>query len=436
MSLEKIIIGAVKHYYWFLVAIAASLMFGVRDVSSGLIVLTVVAAFVCLPTIRWNRFDGLVFFFLVYSLVTYFFADYTYPMRLYYLGIRAQIVPMLFYFLARSESFNGDDFFENIRWPLVFAMACGVFFYFFQPHFYVSYKASVIWANFDSDVRDLSGKLLYEFTRMSSFWPHSYFIGYSSLFLFMYASKKVVVDNCYKKFDLVCFSLSFFCLFFAQQRVSIAFCVLYFVAITFYATIKKLPARNFLYGLWIVSILFGTGIFLIVMNYLDAGFVDYVLNRSVNYDGSMVGDRFALFDAFIERLSFFGSGLGRYGHGAVEMGYLGIPDSDYVRVTAELGFFGIVVLLSICGLTLLKGARIFRYAFFEVCTLCFCLTAMIGAATWELGTLQPFLYWFCIGHIQSKFDRREDLEEEYALYFEKMRRKSEDEYEYEEEEDQ
>lgn len=433
--MERLFTNIVKHYYWFLVAIAASLMLGFRDVSSILILIVVATTLICQSTIRWKWFDGVVFVFLLYSLVSYFFVEYTYPLRLYYLGVRAQIVPMLFYFLARSETFKTDDFFENFRKPLFFAMLCGVYFYFFQPYFYVRYKADVIWSNFDSDVNALSGKLLYEFTRMSSFWPHSYFIGYSSLFLFMYVSKKIVIDNCYKKFDLACFAMSFFCLFFAQQRVSIAFCVLFLVSLTIYASIKRLPSRGLLYSLWACAIVFGIGIFFIVMNYLDVDFVEYVLNRSVNYEGNMVGDRFAMFDRFFNGLSFFGSGLGRYGHGAVEMGYWGIPDSDYIRVTAELGFFGVSFLLAMCAYTLLTGIKIFKYAFFEICTLCFCLIAMIGAAVWELGTLQPFLYWFCIGHIQSKFDRREDLELEYEEYFEKMRKRGSGEEDDEEEEE-
>jgi hypothetical protein len=433
--LERFFINIVKHYYWFLVAIAASLMFGAKDVSSVLVLCVVAAALVCQSTIRWKWFDGIVFIYLLYSLVSYFFVEYTYPLRLYYLGVRSQIVPMLFYFIARSETFKTDDFFENFKAPLFFAMVCGVYFYFFQPYFYVRYKADVIWNNFDSNVNDLTGKLLYEFTRMSSFWPHSYFIGYSSLFLFMYSAKKIVIDECYKKFDLACFALSFFCLFFAQQRVSIAFCGLFLVSLTIYATLKKLPARNLLYILWGGAVIFGIGIFFIVINYLDMDFVDYVLNRSVNYEGSIVGDRIALFDQFIEKLSFLGRGLGRYGHGAVEEGYLGIPDSDYVRIAAELGFVGLAALMGLCLYTLYCGLKIFKYAFFEFSTLCFCLVGMIGAAVWELGTLQPFLYWFCIGHIQSKFDRRNELESEYRAYFEKMRKQDDDEEDSEEDDE-
>ena len=288
--MEGLFVNIIKHYYWFLVAIAASLMFGAKDVSSVLILCVAAATLICMSTIRWKLFDGLVFTFLMYSLVSYFFVEFTYPLRLYYLGIRSQIVPILFYFIARSDKFKMDEFFENFRRPLFFAMICGVYFYFFQPYFYVSYKAEVIWNNFDSDVRYLSGKLLYEFTRMSSFWPHSYFIGYSSLFLFMYSTKKIVLDNCYRKFDLFCFALSFFCLFFAQQRVSIAFCVVFLVLLTLYASLKKLPSRNLLYLLWVGAFFFGAGIFFIVMNYLDVDFVEYVLNRTVNYEGSLVGD--------------------------------------------------------------------------------------------------------------------------------------------------
>ena len=59
--------------------------------------------------------------------------------------------------------------------------------------------------------------------------------------------------------------------------------------------------------------------------------------------------------------------------------------------------------------------------------------AMIGAAVWELGTLQPFLYWFCIGHIQSKFDRRDELSAEYDAYFNSLRKSENDDSEGEEE---
>ncbi len=415
--MEKFLLNIVKHYYWFLVAIAASLVFGAKDVSSALIVAVVLVFAMCFSSIKWKRIDTVVFIFLIYSLITYFFVDNAYPLRLYYLGVRAEIVPVLFYYIARSEKFKSDEFFENFKAPLFFAMVCGAYFYFFQPSFYTTYKASVIWDNFSSDVGSLSGHLLYELTRFSSFWPHSYFMGYSSLFLFMFASKKIVVDNCYKKFDLACFALSFFCLFFAQQRVSIVFCLLFFFALTVYSTIKRLPSMKLLYFLWFIAIVFGIGIVFIVMNYLSVDFVEYVLNRTVNYNGNIVSDRFSLFDKFIEKLSFLGSGLGCYGHGAAEMGYPSIPDSDYVRVPAELGIVGFVPLMGICLYSLICGAKIFKYAFFEVCTLCFCLVAMIGAAVWELGTLQPFLYWFCIGHIVSKYSRRDKLEMEYNAYF-------------------
>lgn len=413
MLLENFLVKVIKNYYWLLVLIAASLVFGARDVSSLLIVLVILVTALCLSSIKWEKIDLLVFLLLLYSLSSYFFVENTYPLRLYYLGVRSQIIPILFYFMARSEKFKSDDFFENFRAPLFFAMLCGVYFYFFQPGFYVAYKASVIWNDFNSDISTLSGHILYELTRFSSFWPHSYFMGYSSLFLFMYSSKKIVVDNYYNKLDLACFALSFFCLFFAQQRVSIAFCLAFFLALTVYATIKRLPSVKLLYILWGSAIVFCVGIVFVVMNYLSVDFVEYVLNRSLNYEGNLVGDRISLFDKFIEKLSLLGSGLGCYSHGAIEMGYQGIPDSDYVRVPAELGMFGFASLLGVCFYALFCGAKIFKYAFFEVCTLCFCFVAMIGAAVWELGTLQPFLYWFCIGHIINKFERRETLEEEY-----------------------
>lgn len=396
-------------------------MFEVRDVSSLLILVSVFVCVRCLSSIKWNLFDGFVFLYMFYCLCSYFIATYTYESRLYYLGIRAEIIPILFYFIARSKKFESDDFFENTRNPLIVAMLFGLYFYFFMPAFYMSYKINVVWNTLNARVSDLSGHLLYEMTRLSSFWPHSYFIGYSSLFLFMYMMKKIVVDNVYNKKDLIALFLSFFCLFFSQQRVSIAFCLLFFFGLTVYVTIKKLETRVILYALWFIAVVAGIGIFLLVSTFLDVDFVEYILNRSVNYQGNMVGDRFDMFSFFSERLSFFGGGLGRYGHGANELGYSSIPDCDYIRIPAQFGFLGLGMLMSICIYSISTGIRIFKYAFFEVCCLCFCLVAMLGAAPWELGTLQPFMYWFCIGHIHNKIERRDTLEQEYEAIFRKIR---------------
>ena len=134
--MERLLTNIIKNYYWFLVAIAASLMFGVRDVSSLLILVTIAVAAISLPTIRWKAFDAVVFVYLLYSLCSYFFVEYTYSLRVYYLGVRSEMIPLLFYFIARGKLFKSDEFFENIRTPLFLAMACGVYLYFFQPYFY------------------------------------------------------------------------------------------------------------------------------------------------------------------------------------------------------------------------------------------------------------------------------------------------------------
>lgn len=409
--MRRFFLGIINHYYWFLVVIAASLMFGVRDTSSILIVFSLIALSFCFSKIKFNYFDGLVIAYVFFCLMTGLFNAY--PFRLFYLGIRAELIPVCFYFLARSEDFKTDDFFLNMRVPILFAMLCGIVFYFTMPSFYLSYKSSVLWYSMNIDASSATGHLLYEISRLSSFWPHSYFIGYSSLFILVLTTKRIIIDNVYSKLDMVCMLTAFFCLFFAQQRVSIAFAVLYLFLLTIYATACKLENRRILYAVWIGSFVIGILMGIIAVVIVGADFVEYILNRSINYDGNVVGDRFGLFEDFLENLSLFGGGLGRYGHGAVAEGFSGIPDCDYIRIPAEIGFSGLAILMFICVYSISKGLLIFKYCFFEVVCLSFAIVSMLGAATWELGTLQPFLYWFCIGHIQSKFERRNSLEDEF-----------------------
>lgn len=425
MLFEKIIIDVIKHYYWFLVAIAASLMFGFRDTSSILIVISVLATFICLGNYRFRFFDVCVVAYVIYCLFIGLFNSYSF--RLFYLGIRSELIPICFYFFARTEKFKNDDFLLNMRMPLLFAMFCGIAFYFTMPSFYLSYKASVLWNSMNIDASSATGHLLYEISRLSSFWPHSYFIGYAALFVLVLTTKRIIIDNAYKKLDSICMVVSFFCLFFAQQRVSIAFALLYLVLLTLYAKWHRLEKRYILYAMWVGAAVLGVLIATIAVMVLGPDFVEYVMNRSINYDGNMVGDRFALFEHFVNDLSLFGDGLGRYGHGAHAEGFSTIPDCDYIRVPAELGFVGFSMLMLICFVALVRGIQILKYCFFEVVCLSFALVSMLGAATWELGTLHPFLYWFCIGHIQSKFERRNELSEEYSAYIAQERGESGDE---------
>ena len=193
--MEKLFLGIIKHYYWILVAIAASIMFGFRDTSSAFIVVVVIATVICAQNIKFEQLDFFVVLYIIYNLITGIVGSL--PDRLFYLGVRSEIIPICFYFIARSEQFKNEDFFLNMRRPLLFAMACGLFFYFVQPSFYVQFKVNDLWSTMNIDATEISGYLLYEVSRLSSFWPHSYFMGYASLFIFILTTKRIIVDNAF-----------------------------------------------------------------------------------------------------------------------------------------------------------------------------------------------------------------------------------------------
>ena len=58
--MEKLFLGIIKHYYWILVAIAASIMFGFRDTSSAFIVVVVIATVICAQNIKFEQLDFFV----------------------------------------------------------------------------------------------------------------------------------------------------------------------------------------------------------------------------------------------------------------------------------------------------------------------------------------------------------------------------------------
>ena len=159
----------IKHYYWFTTLVAILLMLGKRDFSFVLIIATIYVFLKSLKTIKWKDIDTIVAIFIIYSLVSFLFSDYDFS--LFYFGIKLQVVPIFFYYIARGKYFKDSSFFDNIKYPLVFVYISAIFLYFFPPAWYLEYKTANITA-------DMSDHMIHEFTRMSSFWSHPYFVGY------------------------------------------------------------------------------------------------------------------------------------------------------------------------------------------------------------------------------------------------------------------
>ena len=386
------LVQVLQYWYFLFVATQIIKIFGFRDWYSILVLLIVVMGIRSMSKIRWNNADFLVLGIMIYSLMSFFFSSYS--SELFYYGVKGQLVCMFFYFIARSTEFTNVEFVRNFKWAMLIVAIFGVVLYFFPPQWYTSYRYSALLA-------EEGTRSYYEHTRMSSFFPHPYFLGYGSCFFIILLVKQILYDGKANKYNYAFLLLAFFTLFFSQMRVAIGYTLLFFVSIVLYNIFFRHKKNRFLQILAILLPL-GMLVFYLILSNINNDFLEYIVNRSTEYEGNLVEDRFEMFSKRYIYISVFGNGLGRFGHAAAYRNLPSVHDCDYVRILCELGFVGSFLLLYTILYIIGHGLKNLDKSFFEIFASVFFLFAMLGAAPLESTSQHCFLLWFCLGSIMSK----------------------------------
>jgi hypothetical protein len=354
--------------------------------------LATLVAFFALRSIRIKSIDLLVFGYIFHCMFTFLWGDISFDIFLNG-GVKCQLLPISFYFIARSPDFQDNKMFAKMQYPLMFAFISALFLYFYMPSWYMEFRTR------DIEINALS-QSWFEQTRLSGFWGWSYVIGYASLFYIMYELKSYIIDGVRNKNIWIKVVIAFLVLFFAQQRVTIAYCIVYIPFLLFVGTKKKIYFFRILFLSVLAILLLVSIIYFIVCNYMDPQFIDYILNRSIDHDSNLVEERFLLFEKYFKTISFLGAGLGKYSHYVFSvLDQDTISDCDYIRLLNEVGILGFLYLAIIIIVVLFMGIRQIRTFFYEFNIVLFLLASMIGAAPLEAWTLHPFMYWYCMGRI-------------------------------------
>lgn len=391
--MKKFLSFIIQYWYYFFIANTILQVFSFRDFYSVLVVVMWLLGVDSMTKIKWNKIDVAVAASMFFSIFSYFFSDYR--IELFYFGVKNQLSVMFLYFIARTGKFRNDDFIENFKWPMLFIIVSGIVLYFFPPGWYSAFRYNSL-----GDLSD-NPQLFYEMTRMSSFFSHPYFLGYGSCIMIIYIIKKLLIDKCESRWYYVAFFLTIFTLFFSQMRVAIAYSLLFLTLSSLYVVfIDKSNSRFFKTILYLVPI--SIIILFLIINNIDEDFLYYITERSTNKDDNLIEERINIFAYFFRYISVFGSGLGRFGHSAIEFNQKCIADAEYLRVLCELGYVGMFLLIFPIIYSVILGIKNIKNAFFETFVVLFFLFVMIGAAPLEMTQQHNFLLWFCVGHIVSK----------------------------------
>ena len=218
----------------------------------------------------------------------------------------------------------------------------------------------------------------------------------------VYMMNKIVYCRDVKSYDLIYIILTLICVFFSQMRICIFFLFLLYLYLTIYSVKNNLRIRKYLLSGWVLLLLISVFIYFVIINYLDSSFIDYIKYRSVDSDENIIAKRFGLFSDFLKNISLLGEGLGKYGHSAILFNMPSIADCEYIRLPVELGIMGFFNFMFIILFALFRGFNNIKKYSVETFVVSFYLLAMIGATPLEMTVQQPFMFWFCIGHLMNR----------------------------------
>lgn len=394
---------SLKNYFALFVAVSALIM--LTDLGLMFIVeLFVIAVFIYnFKGIHISKEDILLLLFLVYVLSTFLFSSY--PLAVFVYNIRAVLIPVLGYFIAKTRNSLKNELYKGEYIPIYVSVIVGLALFILNPPFYWDFKCRT---SSYADLDNLGECTDYfELTRFSSFWAHSYCISTLSLFLSLLMLTQMIKRKTISFANIVGFFLLLFVLLIAQQRVHIAF---YFLSLficsvyTFFKERESLGSIGKLLGLYLLSLFL---IFALVYVVLGQEFIDYVFDRTFGYKGDdgIVSDRFATFSEFVSEISLFGSGFGKFSHGALYVASMpAITDCDYLKLPCEIGIFGTIVFLVIIGKGLLYGFCNFNELKYESLILLFYPIAMVGASPFASQYYLPVMFWYCLGSVTYKME--------------------------------
>ena len=316
----------------------------------------------------------------------------------------AQIIPVLFYYIGRyASTLSMEDVLRNMKWPLLFAVVCGLYFFVQPPAWYMQMKMDQT----HSGTTDFS---LLSIFRLSSFWGHPYQIGYATLLflaylMYGYISNGAVARNKFSQYVMI--AICIICLLLAQLRVTIAVALL--MLFYFIFMLKKDSAGALFKTTLIAAVIVAGVIYYIISSGTEAS--TYIIEHTAmifNQDEYI--DRFEHTAGGITEYSMFGNGFGRYGFVARETGGWALVDHEFQRHLAELGYLGISF-LSLILLFTGKQCIMKKELTLETGVFFFFFIAMFGASILSNEHQYNFIFWFCLGKIwNNKYIVRKPIE--------------------------
>lgn len=364
-------------------------------------------AFANSPSIRFKILFSLFVFYVLFSGINYCFNGI--PFVAYYSDIRGFIIPMFFTFIGLI---NSDKFIYKVFvLSTIFCVVVGLFLYFFQPSWYVSFKVSSVenaWFLQEANINETTVMRNSLTSRFSSFFSNGYPIAYYSVFSLciimndLYkAREQKIFKSIYIQIIIIC--LLIIAILLTLTRVAILYMfALLFVYWFFGVTHVDKSAKNTWIIYVVLFVLLASTIVKLSSTEYGSFLFDNVLGRlgQLSVSDAIEGSRTSQNQAVIAHWDnkIFGDGMGSFGGMARSLGRVGITDGNWTRILVEYGIVGIVLFLTVLLYSLFHACHYYRYYAAEISIVIYTMLSMLIADSLSKGHM-IILFWFALGRM-------------------------------------
>ena len=343
-----------------------------------------------------NLLDIFVVLYIVWIVINSICIDYPHHWHLWYNSIMTNMLPLLFYFTAKTVNVEIEDILKKFTVPIVISMIFGLVFYYTEPSWYTAIKMAQV--NSVAANGEISDELMIEIFRFSSFWATPYVIGYAAMYYADYNLEKIFSDNTHKKHikkNFFLFLLSAVAILLTQFRASIYALIVTIIYLALLAK-NKIKISYILiivvFGIFTIAYLFNEN--------TDIG-MSFRERMVKGVDSEHLEERFEYTGRDADLTTLEGLGYGRFGPRANEYGMFSVQDSEYQKVQAELGHIGFALFIGIIATSLLISFRK-KHLQLEFIIILFFAIAFVGSSCISASTTFPFIFWYVLGRISIK----------------------------------
>lgn len=338
--------------------------------------------------------DIVVSSYLLYNFLSVIWlTHYGYPVSVYTGELVSSILPIVFYFVARSGDENRNDYYKWFLYSILFIGIISILLYAIAPQFYCDYLFNWSYiSKADAQTARVRMESVTGSTTLSYLGVAAMCV--SSFFIFSEETKKSK-----KIFPLFMFFFSVVIVFMTNGRAGMVAAILVVLFLNYIVIFKlKILGKKFFY-IEVIAIVAGILLALIAMPSVAMK----IWARLVSLPGA-VGQRSEQWIAAANNMkgAWLGNGLGANGHRALTVeGAHVVADGGLVKLFCEEGSVGFGLFAYVMLVIFIKGFKKVNDLFAEFMIIGTALLMSIGSNIIAFQLCAP-IFWYAIGVVASR----------------------------------